>query len=142
VTDLSVGYRDFHRGRRALVTGGLGFIGSSLAHRLVDLGAEVLLVDAMVADSGGNLFNSAGIEHRVRVNISDVRNDTVMGVLVRDREVIFTVAGQVNHVDSTAQCPVADRLAADVLSLPLHPGMRPQAIEEVAAGLHAVHAAV
>jgi UDP-glucose 4-epimerase len=100
VTDVSVGYRDFYRGRRVLVTGGLGFIGSSLAHQLVDLGADVLLVDSMIPDYGGNLFNIADIENRVRVNISDVRNDTVMGVLVRDREVIFNLAGQVSHIDS------------------------------------------
>jgi nucleoside-diphosphate-sugar epimerase len=88
VTDVSVGYREFYRGRRVLVTGGLGFIGSSLAHHLVDLGADVRLVDGMIPDYGGNLFNIADIEGRVRVNISDVRNDTAMGVLVRDREVI------------------------------------------------------
>jgi UDP-glucose 4-epimerase len=100
VTDVSVGYREFYRGRRVLVTGGLGFIGSSLAHHLVDLGADVLLVDGMIPDYGGNLFNIADIEDRVRVNISDVRNDTAMGVLVRDREVIFNLAGQVSHIDS------------------------------------------
>jgi UDP-glucose 4-epimerase len=100
VTDGSVGYREFYRGRRVLVTGGLGFIGSSLAHQLVDLGADVLLVDGMMPDYGGNLFNIAEIQDRVRVNISDVRNDTVMGVLVRDREVIFNLAGQVSHIDS------------------------------------------
>jgi UDP-glucose 4-epimerase len=107
VTDVSTGYRDFYRGRRVMVTGGLGFIGSSLAHHLVDLGADVLLVDGMIPDHGGNLFNIADIEDRVRVNISDVRNDTAMGVLVRDREVIFNLAGQVSHIDSM-QDPYTD----------------------------------
>jgi UDP-glucose 4-epimerase len=100
VTDVSVGYREFYRDRRVLVTGGLGFIGSSLAHQLVELGADVLLVDGMIPDHGGNLFNIADIEDRVGVNISDVRNDSVMGLLVRDREVIFNLAGQVSHIDS------------------------------------------
>jgi UDP-glucose 4-epimerase len=100
VTDVSVGYRDFYRDRRVLVTGGLGFIGSSLAHQLVDLGADVLLVDGMIPEHGGNLFNIADIKDHVRVNISDVRNDAAMGVLVRDREVIFNLAGQVSHIDS------------------------------------------
>jgi UDP-glucose 4-epimerase len=100
VTEVSVGYREFYRDRRVLVTGGLGFIGSSLAHQLVDLGADVLIVDGMIPDYGGNLFNIADIQDRVRVNISDVRNDTAMGVLVRDREVIFNLAGQVSHIDS------------------------------------------
>ena len=93
-------YREFYRGRRVLVTGGLGFIGSNLARQLVDLGADVLLVDAMIEDYGGNFFNIAGFADRVRVNISDVRNETVMDVLVRDREVIFNLAGQVSHIDS------------------------------------------
>jgi UDP-glucose 4-epimerase len=100
VTDVSASYRDFYRGRRVMVTGGLGFIGSSLAHHLVDLGADVLLVDGMIPDYGGNLFNIADIKDRVHVNISDVRNDAAMAVLVRDREVMFNLAGQVSHIDS------------------------------------------
>ena len=93
-------HREFYRGRRVLITGGLGFIGSNLARQLVDLGADVLLVDAMIPDYGGNLFNIAGIEDRVRVNIGDVRNESTMDVLVRDREIIFNLAGQVSHIDS------------------------------------------
>ena len=93
-------YREFYRGRRVLVTGGLGFIGSNLARQLVDLGAEVVLVDAMIPDYGGNLFNIAGLEDRLHVNIGDVRNESAMDVLVRDREIIFNLAGQVSHIDS------------------------------------------
>jgi UDP-glucose 4-epimerase len=78
VTGVSVGYREFYRDRRVLVTNGLGFIGSSLAHRLVELDADVLLVDGTIPDRGGNLFNISNIEDRVRVNISDVRNDSAM----------------------------------------------------------------
>jgi UDP-glucose 4-epimerase len=93
-------YREFYRGRRVLITGGLGFIGSNLARQLVDLGADVLLVDAMIEDYGGNFFNIAGISDRLRVNLGDVRNESIMDVLVRDREVIFNLAGQVSHIDS------------------------------------------
>jgi len=93
-------FRDFYRGRRVLVTGGLGFIGSNLARALVDLGADVLLIDSLIPDYGGNLFNIAGIEDRVRVNIADVRQASTMNYLVRDREVIFNLAGQVSHIDS------------------------------------------
>jgi UDP-glucose 4-epimerase len=97
---MPASYREFYRGRRVLVTGGLGFIGSNLARQLVDLGADVLLVDAMIPDYGGNLFNIDGVEDRLRVNIADVRNESGMDILVRDREIIFNLAGQVSHIDS------------------------------------------
>ena len=97
---MSASYRESYRGRRVLITGGLGFIGSNLARQLVDLGADVLIVDAMNPDYGGNLFNIDGIEDRVRVNLGDVRNESAMDLLVRDREFIFNLAGQVSHIDS------------------------------------------
>jgi UDP-glucose 4-epimerase len=90
----------FYRGRRVMITGGLGFIGSNLARRVAELGADVLLVDSLIPDYGGNLFNIAGIESRVRVNVADVRQESTMNYLVRDREVIFNLAGQVSHIDS------------------------------------------
>jgi UDP-glucose 4-epimerase len=93
-------YREFYRGRSVLVTGGLGFIGSNLARQLVALGADVLLVDALIPEYGGNRFNISGIEKDVRVNISDVRDETVMDTLVRGAEIIFNLAGQVSHIDS------------------------------------------
>ncbi|MBI1872570.1 MAG: NAD-dependent epimerase/dehydratase family protein [Acidobacteria bacterium] len=83
-----------------MITGGLGFIGSNLARWLVDLGARVLVVDSLLPDYGGNLFNIDGIEDRIRVNIADVRQASTMNYLVRDRAVIFNLAGQVSHIDS------------------------------------------
>jgi UDP-glucose 4-epimerase len=103
VTELDA----FYRGRRVMVTGGLGFIGSTLAHRLVSLGANVLLVDALIPDLGGHPFNIHGIGARVRVDGSDLRDARAMGTLVRDRDVIFNLAGQVSHIDSMAD-PVRD----------------------------------
>ncbi len=91
---------EFYQGRRIMITGGLGFIGSNLAHRLVALGADVLLVDSLIRDYGGNLFNIAGIEDRVRVNVADVRQASTMNYLVQDRSLIFNLAGQVSHIDS------------------------------------------
>ncbi len=93
-------YLNFYRGRRVMITGGLGFIGSNLARHLVELGADVLLVDSLIPDYGGNLFNIDGLESRLRVNVADVRQSTTMNYLVQDREVIFNLAGQVSHIDS------------------------------------------
>jgi UDP-glucose 4-epimerase len=90
----------FYRGRRVMITGGLGFIGSNLAHRLAQCGADILLVDSLIPEYGGNLFNVAGIEDRVRINVADVRQASTMNYLVRDREIIFNLAGQVSHIDS------------------------------------------
>ena len=102
-----VDYRAFYRDRRVMVTGGLGFIGSNLAHQLAALGAQVLIVDSLIPEYGGNLFNISGIEDRVRVNIADVRQQSTMNYLVRDQEVIFNLAGQVSHIDSM-QDPYTD----------------------------------
>ncbi len=90
----------FYRGRNVMITGGLGFIGSTLARRLVDLGADVLLVDSLIPEYGGNLFNIDGIEDRVHVNVADVRQQSTMNYLVHDRATLFNLAGQVSHIDS------------------------------------------
>ena len=95
-----IDHRTFYRGRRVLITGGLGFIGSNLARCLVQLDADVLLVDSLIPEYGGNLFNIDGIERHVSVNIADIRQQSTMDYLVRDREVIFNLAGQVSHIDS------------------------------------------
>jgi len=94
------GYLDQFRGKKALVTGGLGFIGSNLARRLVELGAQVLIVDSLIPDYGGNLFNVAGIEDKVRINIADVRDRSSMDYLVQGQDYLFNLAGQVSHLDS------------------------------------------
>jgi UDP-glucose 4-epimerase len=104
---LAGDYRAFYAGRRVLITGGLGFIGSNLAHQLVGLGAQVLLVDSLIPDYGGNLFNISGIEDQVRVNIADVRQQSSMNYLVQGQDVIFNLAGQVSHIDSM-QDPYTD----------------------------------
>jgi UDP-glucose 4-epimerase len=93
-------YGGFYRDRPVMITGGLGFIGSNLAWKLVELGARVLVVDSLIDDYGGNLFNVCGLEDRLRVNIADVRQQTTMNYLVRGQEVIFNLAGQVSHIDS------------------------------------------
>ncbi len=88
------------QGRQVLITGGLGFIGSNLARRLVSLGARVTLVNSLVPEYGGNLFNIEGIQERVRVNISDVRDEYSMRYLVQGQDLLFNLAGQTSHADS------------------------------------------
>lgn len=90
---------DFNK-RKVLITGGLGFIGSNLARHLVKQGAEVLLVDSLIPEYGGNLRNIAGIEDQVEVNISDVRDEHSMQYLVQGQDYLFNLAGQTSHMDS------------------------------------------
>lgn len=85
-----------------MITGGLGFIGSNLARRLVSLGAHVLLVDSLIPEYGGNIHNIQGIEHKVKVNISDVRDPHSFKYLIRGQDYLFNLAGQTSHMDSMA----------------------------------------
>ena len=87
-------------GARVLVTGGLGFIGSNLARRLISLNARVTLVDSLIPQYGGNPFNVADIRDRVDVNVCDVRDRFAMEYLVRGQDVLFNLAGQTSHLDS------------------------------------------
>ncbi len=100
-------YSNHYRNKRVLVTGGLGFIGSNLAIRLVKLGAKVTILDSMIEDYGGNFFNIAPVKHKVTVNISDMRDKHGINYLVRDQDIIFNLAGQLSHIDSMTD-PYAD----------------------------------
>lgn len=86
--------------KKALITGGLGFIGSTLAHRLINLGAEVLLVDSLIPEYGGNLYNIQSIQNQIKLNISDVRDEHSMRYLVQGQDYLFNLAGQTSHLDS------------------------------------------
>lgn len=89
---------DSFKGKNVIITGGLGFIGSNLARRLVGLGAKVTVIDAMLPGYGGNLFNIHGIENAIRVNFSDIRDAHSMNYLVRGCDIVFHLAGQVDHI--------------------------------------------
>ncbi len=93
---MSNNYKD----KKVLITGGLGFIGSNLAIRLVELGANVTLVDSLIPEYGGNLFNIEPIKDDVEVNISDVRDAHAMKYLIKDKDFLFNLAGQTSHMDS------------------------------------------
>jgi UDP-glucose 4-epimerase len=92
--------RDGLAGKRVLVTGGLGFIGSTLARRLCGIASEITLVDNLWPDYGGSMHNVAGILDHVTVNISDVRDSFSLRHLVAGKDVIFNLAGQTSHMDS------------------------------------------
>jgi UDP-glucose 4-epimerase len=84
-------------GKYILITGGLGCIGSNLAIRLVEAGANVTLLDAMIPGHGGNAFNIDPIKDDIRVNFSDIRDENSINYVVRDKEYIFHLAGQNDH---------------------------------------------
>lgn len=88
------------RGARVVVTGGVGLIGSTLARRLVDLGADVTLVDNMMAEGGANPANIAAIRDRVRVEIADIRDADAMHRLIDGQDYLFDLAAQTSHLDS------------------------------------------
>lgn len=86
--------------KRVLITGGLGMIGSTIAHKAVSAGAQVTIVDACIEPYGANLFNIESIHDKVILNINDIRDKEAMKILVRDKDIIFNLAGQVSHNDS------------------------------------------
>ena len=96
------GHSEKYKGKEILITGGLGFIGSNLAIRLHELEAKITIIDSLIEDYGGNLFNIEPIRDKVDVNTADVRDISSMQYLVKDKDFIFNLAGQVSHLDSMA----------------------------------------
>lgn len=95
-------FRDAFAGARVVITGGLGFIGSSLALRLAALGADLLLIDNLIPEYGGNLFNIAPIRDDVALEIADIRDVRNMRMLLRGCRYLFNLAAQTSHMDSMA----------------------------------------
>ena len=91
---------NYFKNKKILITGGLGFIGSTLAHRLAKIEADIYLIDSLIPEYGGNNFNINGIEDKVKVNIADVRDKHSMDYLVKDKDIIFNLAGTLSHIDS------------------------------------------
>jgi len=88
------------KNKKVLITGGLGMIGSTIANKLVKLGAEVTLVDSVIKPYGANFFNVKDIENLIKINISDIRDKESIKILVADKDVVINLAGQVSHNDS------------------------------------------
>lgn len=87
-------------GKKVMITGGLGMIGSTIAIKLVGYGAEVTLVDACIEPYGANFFNIEPVKDRVQINIADIRDKEAIKQLVKDKDIIFNLAGQVSHNES------------------------------------------
>ncbi|GFK93821.1 dTDP-L-rhamnose 4-epimerase [Fundidesulfovibrio magnetotacticus] len=100
MTDIDKDILPAFAGKRALILGGLGFLGSSLALRLAGAGAKVMAVDAMIDEYGGNLFNIEPARDAIQVNFCDIRDASAMEWLVRDQDYVFHSAGQVCHLKS------------------------------------------
>ncbi len=92
---MSNNYLSQFKNKSVLVTGGMGFIGSSLVLKLVEAGADVTVIDAMIPDYGGNEFNLAPVKDKVRINFSDIRDENAINYLVRGKDYVFHLAGQV-----------------------------------------------
>lgn len=90
----------FYAGKKVLVTGGLGFLGSNLARRLCELGAKVALLDSLLKSHGGNPFNIADFKKKVRWHKGDIRNKALVEKLIEGAEILFNIAAQTSHTDS------------------------------------------
>ncbi|HEX4640561.1 MAG TPA: NAD-dependent epimerase/dehydratase family protein [Chthoniobacterales bacterium] len=99
--------KDAFKAAKVLITGGLGFIGSNLARRLVALGSDVTIVDSLIPDYGGNLYNVQDIRDQLQINVSDVRDSHSLRHLVQGKDYLFNLAGQTSHLDSMLN-PMAD----------------------------------
>ena len=93
-------YKQELSGKRVLITGGLGMLGSTVAHKLVECDAKVTIVDACIKPYGANMFNIEGIKDKVDISITDIRDKEAIKFLVKDKDIIFNFAAQVSHNDS------------------------------------------
>ena len=98
---------DFYANKNILITGGLGFLGSNLAIRLVELGASVILYDGMIPDLGANTFNIEPIKDNVEVITANVGDRSVMDHHVSGQDIIFNIGMHSCHLDSMKN-PVFD----------------------------------
>lgn len=95
------------KGKRVLITGGIGFIGSNLAHRCLELGAEVTVYDMLDPRSGGNMENVRSIEDDIRIELNDIRAFEGISSVIRGQELLFNCAAYTSHPNSMKE-PMID----------------------------------
>jgi UDP-glucose 4-epimerase len=81
-------------GKRVLITGGAGFIGSHLADALISQGCQVTVIDDLSTGSFANIEHLAR-HPRFRFAIESITNEVVLDRLVSDCDVIFHLAAAV-----------------------------------------------
>lgn len=85
------------KGQRILITGGLGFIGSNLAHKCLELGAKVTIYDNLDTRSGGNLYNVRGIKDSIKLLFYDILNFDQLSQEINREDIIFNCAASTSH---------------------------------------------
>ena len=93
-------WSDEYKGKKVLITGGLGFIGSNIAHKMTELGAEVTIMDSEIERLGANYHNLLGITDRVRILDEDIRDVEAVNKNVRWADIVFDLAAQVDYKHS------------------------------------------
>lgn len=88
------------KNKKVLITGGLGFIGSNVAVRCLEAGAEVTVYDCLDPRSGGNMYNLHGVEDSVRVVVNDIRSLEGISSCIRGQDILFHCAAYTSHPDS------------------------------------------
>jgi len=100
IMDTSQPLSSTWQGTKVLITGGAGFIGSTLAIRAAELGAEVTVIDSLIPEYGGCLYNLEPVKDKVRINLSDIRDSFSLRPLIENIDILFNLAGQTSHMDS------------------------------------------
>jgi UDP-glucose 4-epimerase len=95
---MTINLNNYYLNKKVLITGGLGFIGSNLSIKLVKLGAKVTIVDSLIPEYGGNLFNIKPIKDKIHVNYCDITDRNAVNWVVQGQDYIFHLAGQVSHI--------------------------------------------
>jgi len=89
-------YRDLP----VLITGGLGFLGSNLAIRLVEEGARVTIVDSSIPGCGANEYNLSPVRDRVSIIAQDIAEPRNFIAAIQEARAIFNLAGEISHIHS------------------------------------------